>query len=120
MPFKFEKLEVWKDSVELSGLVHKACLAFPKLGMATSCPMKNIDIGFFICTSKSLRNTRVSLNVERIFFCVNPCVVQSQSLTKLDCMTVIVCFILYIYDVILYAPNDFYKWFCTTIYVLCV
>ena len=30
MPFKFEKLEVWKDSVELSGLVHKVCLAFPK------------------------------------------------------------------------------------------
>jgi four helix bundle protein len=30
MPFKFEKLKVWKDSVELSGLVHKICLTFPK------------------------------------------------------------------------------------------
>ena len=30
MPFKFEKLEVWKDSIELSGLVHKVCLTFPK------------------------------------------------------------------------------------------
>ena len=30
MSFKFEKLEVWKDSVELTGLVHKVCLTFPK------------------------------------------------------------------------------------------
>jgi four helix bundle protein len=30
MAFKFEKLEVWKDSIELSGLVHKVCLTFPK------------------------------------------------------------------------------------------
>ncbi len=30
MAFKFEKLEVWMDSVELSGLVHKVCLTFPK------------------------------------------------------------------------------------------
>lgn len=30
MAFKFEKLEVWKDSVELSGLAHKVCLTFPK------------------------------------------------------------------------------------------
>lgn len=30
MAFKFEKLEVRKDSVELSGLAHKVCLTFPK------------------------------------------------------------------------------------------
>jgi four helix bundle protein len=30
MPFKFEKLEVWKESVELTGLVHGACKTFPK------------------------------------------------------------------------------------------
>ncbi len=30
MGFKFEKLEVWKDSVELSGLVHDICKTFPK------------------------------------------------------------------------------------------
>jgi four helix bundle protein len=30
MPFKFEKLEVWKESVELSSLVHKVTLSFPK------------------------------------------------------------------------------------------
>ncbi len=30
MSFKFEKLEVWKDLAELSGLVHKVCLTFPK------------------------------------------------------------------------------------------
>jgi four helix bundle protein len=30
MPFKFEKLEVWKDSIELTGLVHNVSLKFPK------------------------------------------------------------------------------------------
>jgi len=30
MAFKFEKLEVWKESVELSSLVHKVTLSFPK------------------------------------------------------------------------------------------
>lgn len=30
MPFKFEKLEVWKESVDLSVLVHEATLRFPK------------------------------------------------------------------------------------------
>jgi four helix bundle protein len=30
MPFKFEKLEVWKESVELTGLVHEVCKTFPK------------------------------------------------------------------------------------------
>jgi four helix bundle protein len=30
MAFKFEKLEVWKESVELSGLVHEVSLKFPK------------------------------------------------------------------------------------------
>jgi nicotinic acid mononucleotide adenylyltransferase len=30
MPFKFEKLQVWNDAVELSGLVHVVCLSFPK------------------------------------------------------------------------------------------
>jgi four helix bundle protein len=30
MAFKFEKLEVWKDSVELSQLVHNVALKFPK------------------------------------------------------------------------------------------
>lgn len=29
MPFKFEKLEVWKDSVELTGLVHDVASKFP-------------------------------------------------------------------------------------------
>lgn len=30
MPFKFEKLEVWQESVELTGLVHEVSLKFPK------------------------------------------------------------------------------------------
>ena len=30
MAFKFEKLEVWKESVELSSLVHTTTLSFPK------------------------------------------------------------------------------------------
>ena len=30
MPFKFEKLEVWKESVELTGLVHDVVLKFPR------------------------------------------------------------------------------------------
>lgn len=30
MPFKFEKLEVWKESVELSSLVHTVSKKFPK------------------------------------------------------------------------------------------
>ncbi len=30
MAFKFEKLEVWKTSVELSSLVHQVTLSFPK------------------------------------------------------------------------------------------
>ncbi|HEU5289814.1 MAG TPA: four helix bundle protein [Cyclobacteriaceae bacterium] len=30
MAFKFEKLEVWKDSIELTGLVHNVSLKFPK------------------------------------------------------------------------------------------
>ncbi|MBS1488161.1 MAG: four helix bundle protein [Bacteroidetes bacterium] len=30
MPFKFEKLEVWKESVELSYAVHQLTLSFPK------------------------------------------------------------------------------------------
>ena len=30
MPFKFEKLEVWQDSVELTGIVHEIALKFPK------------------------------------------------------------------------------------------
>lgn len=30
MGFKFEKLEVWRESVELSGLVHDICKTFPK------------------------------------------------------------------------------------------
>lgn len=30
MPFKFEKLEVWKESVALTGLVHEVSLTFPK------------------------------------------------------------------------------------------
>jgi len=30
MPFKFEKLEVWKESVQLSGLVHTVSKKFPK------------------------------------------------------------------------------------------
>lgn len=30
MPFKFEKLEVWNESVELSALVHQVTLTFPK------------------------------------------------------------------------------------------
>jgi four helix bundle protein len=33
MSFKFEKLEVWKESVELTGLVHDVCLEFPKEAM---------------------------------------------------------------------------------------
>lgn len=30
MPFKFKKLEVWKESVELTGLVHEVSLTFSK------------------------------------------------------------------------------------------
>lgn len=30
MAFKFEKLNVWKESVDLTGLVHDICLKFPK------------------------------------------------------------------------------------------
>ena len=30
MPFKFEKLEVWKESVELSSVVHQVTLSFLK------------------------------------------------------------------------------------------
>jgi four helix bundle protein len=30
MPFKFEKLQVWNDAVELNGLVYVICLSFPK------------------------------------------------------------------------------------------
>lgn len=30
MAFKFEKLEVWQDSIELTGLVHNISLKFPK------------------------------------------------------------------------------------------
>jgi len=29
MAFKFEKLEVWKESVELAGLIHDISLKFP-------------------------------------------------------------------------------------------
>ena len=30
MPFKFEKLEVWKESVELCSVIHNVTLSFPK------------------------------------------------------------------------------------------
>ncbi|HEV8512714.1 MAG TPA: four helix bundle protein [Cyclobacteriaceae bacterium] len=30
MAFKFEKLEVWKESVELSSVIHNVTLSFPK------------------------------------------------------------------------------------------
>lgn len=30
MPFKFEKLEVWQESIELTKLVHDVSLKFPK------------------------------------------------------------------------------------------
>lgn len=30
MPFKFEKLEVWQESIELTGLIHDLTLKFPK------------------------------------------------------------------------------------------
>jgi four helix bundle protein len=30
MPFKFENLEVWKESIELAGLIHEVTLKFPK------------------------------------------------------------------------------------------
>ena len=30
MPFKFEKLEVWKESIEMSALVHEVVQTFPK------------------------------------------------------------------------------------------
>lgn len=30
MPFKFEKLEVWKEAVDLSTIVHDVCKKFPK------------------------------------------------------------------------------------------
>ena len=30
MPFKFEKLEVWQESIELTRLVHEVSLKFPK------------------------------------------------------------------------------------------
>jgi hypothetical protein len=30
MGFKFEKLEVWQEAVEWSGLVNEVCLTFPK------------------------------------------------------------------------------------------
>ncbi|MBX2901156.1 MAG: four helix bundle protein [Cyclobacteriaceae bacterium] len=30
MPFKFEKLEVWKEAVELSGVVYEVASKFPK------------------------------------------------------------------------------------------
>lgn len=30
MPFKFENLQVWQESVELTGLVHDISLKFPK------------------------------------------------------------------------------------------
>jgi len=30
MPFKFEKLEVWKESVELTGLIDEVSKTFPK------------------------------------------------------------------------------------------
>lgn len=30
MPFKFEKLEVWQESIELTKLVHEVSLKFPK------------------------------------------------------------------------------------------
>jgi four helix bundle protein len=30
MAFKFEKLEVWKESVELTGYIHEVTLRFPK------------------------------------------------------------------------------------------
>lgn len=30
MAFKFEKLNVWKESVDLTGFVHEVCLKFPK------------------------------------------------------------------------------------------
>lgn len=30
MPFKFEKLEVWQESIELTKLVHDVTLKFPK------------------------------------------------------------------------------------------
>lgn len=31
MPFKFEKLEVWRESIELTRLVHEVTLKFPKV-----------------------------------------------------------------------------------------
>lgn len=30
MPFKFENLEVWKESIELTGLIHEISVKFPK------------------------------------------------------------------------------------------
>lgn len=30
MPFKFENLEVWKESIEMSALVHEVVQTFPK------------------------------------------------------------------------------------------
>ncbi len=40
MPFKFEKLEVWQESIELTKLVHDVTLKFPKeeLYILTSHP----------------------------------------------------------------------------------
>jgi four helix bundle protein len=31
MPFKFEKLEVWRESIELSGIVSDVAMKFPKV-----------------------------------------------------------------------------------------
>lgn len=38
MPFKFEKLEVWRESVELCGLVHDIVQKFPKTELFVLTP----------------------------------------------------------------------------------
>jgi four helix bundle protein len=51
MAFKFEKLKVWQESVELSGLIHDVCEHFPKQEL-------------YILTSQIKRATdSISLNI---------------------------------------------------------
>jgi four helix bundle protein len=50
MPFKFEKLEVWRESVQLSGIVHEVSKKFPKEEI-------------YVLTSQIRRADSVSLNI---------------------------------------------------------
>ena len=51
MPFKFEKLEVWKESVQLNRLIHTVSKKFPKaeLYVLTSQIKRAADWLYFPC-----------------------------------------------------------------------